>query len=144
MKRILVPVDFSDLSTDVIEKAGEIASAFNSEVYILHICYPVVFMSENAPMQPPATNPCLDEMISENRDLKAMVHYLKNKGVNARSAIIHGPIVSTILHEAKMFDAELIVVGSQSHGLVYRTLIGSVSSGIMRQSSCPVLVIPQS
>ncbi|WP_367328787.1 universal stress protein, partial [Lentimicrobium sp.] len=40
MKKILVPVDFSDLSTDVIDKAGEIAKAFGSEVYILHVSLP--------------------------------------------------------------------------------------------------------
>jgi len=143
MKKILVPVDFSDLATDVIEKAGEIAKAFGSEVYILHICVPDTYVSEDAPLQPMISNPCLDEMVREEHDLRAMAHYLLEQGINARSALIHGPIVSTILHEAKSFGSDLIVIGTQSHGILYRTFIGSVSNGVLHQSSCPVMIIPQ-
>ncbi len=143
MKKILVPVDFSDLSTDVIEKAGMLAKAFHSEVYILHIAMPGSFLYEENLTGNINTTPGLEEMIREDHDLKAMVHYLLEQGINARSALIHGPVINTILDEAEKFGADLIVVGSQSHGFLYRTFIGSVSDGVMRNSPCPVLIVPQ-
>jgi nucleotide-binding universal stress UspA family protein len=143
MKKILVPVDFSDLSTDVIDKAGKIAKAFQSEVYILHIAMPGSFLYDDNPTGVMIANPNLDEMIREDHDLKAMVHYLLEQGINAKSALIHGPVINTILDEAEKFGADLIVVGSQSHGFLYRTFIGSVSDGVMRNSPCPVLIVPQ-
>jgi nucleotide-binding universal stress UspA family protein len=57
--------------------------------------------------------------------------------------LIHGPVINTILDEAEKFGTDLIVVGSQSHGFLYRTFIGSVSDGVMRRSPCPVLIVPQ-
>jgi len=142
MKKILVPVDFSDLSTEVIDKAGEIAKAFDSEIYILHISVPDSFMTEDISSLPLINNPGIDEMIREDHDLKAMVHYLHEKGINAKSALIHGPVVSSILNEAENFGADLIVVGTQSHGFLYRTFIGSVSNGVLRNSPCPVMIVP--
>lgn len=143
MKKILVPVDFSDLSTDVIEKAGKIAKAFQSEVYILHIAMPGSFLYDDNPTGIMIVNPNQEEMIREDHDLKAMVHYLLEQGINAKSALIHGPVINSILDEAEKFGADLIVVGSQSHGFLYRTFIGSVSDGVMRRSPCPVLIVPQ-
>ncbi len=143
MKKILVPVDFSDLATEVIEKAGEIAKAFESEVYILHVSVPGPVFADD-PSQPAlVASPGLEELIREDHDLKAMVHYLHEKGVNACSALVHGPVINTILDEAGKFEADLIVIGTQSHGFLYRTFIGSVSDGVMRNSPCPVLIVPQ-
>lgn len=144
MKKILVPVDFSDLSTEVIEKAGEIAKAFDSEIYILHITLPGPVFPQDPSEIPVAPNTGIEEMIMEDHDLKAMVHYLHERGIKARSDLIHGPVVKTILDEARNFEADLIVVGSQSHGFLYRTFIGSVSDGVLRNSPCPVMIVPQS
>jgi len=142
MRKILVPVDFSDLSTDVLEKAGELAKVFNSEVYILHISAPQAFLTEDASSLPNIHNPDIEEMIQEDHDLKAMVHYLLERGINARSGLIHGPVVSTILREAEKFGADLIIVGTQNHGFLYRAFIGSVSEGVLRNSPCPVMIVP--
>ncbi|GAP42000.1 MAG: universal stress protein [Lentimicrobium sp.] len=143
MKKILVPVDFSDLSTDVIDKAGEIAKAFGSEVYILHVSLPGPVFTDDPSQIMAVNNPGLEELVREDHDLKAMVHYLHERGVDARSALVHGPVVNTILDEAEKFEADLIVIGTQSHGFLYRTFIGSVSDGVMRNSPCPVMIVPQ-
>ncbi|MBL7906055.1 MAG: universal stress protein [Bacteroidales bacterium] len=143
MKKILVPVDFSDLSTDVIEKAAEIAKAFKSEVYILHIATQGAVPFGDAADTPLTSGINPDEMIQEDHDLKAMVNYLHERGIDARSSLIQGPVVNSILDEAENFKADLIVVGSQSHGFLYRTFIGSVSKGVLRNSPCPVLIVPQ-
>jgi nucleotide-binding universal stress UspA family protein len=53
-----------------------------------------------------------------------------------------GDPVKTILKEAKRLDAELIVVGSHGHGMMFDALVGSISAGILRKSLIPVLVVP--
>ena len=35
----------------------------------------------------------------------------------------------------------MIVVGSHGHGALYHLLLGSVSEGIIRKTTCPVLVV---
>jgi nucleotide-binding universal stress UspA family protein len=41
-------------------------------------------------------------------------------------------------------DLDLLVVGSRSHGPVRRLLLGSTSARLVREASCPVLIVPRS
>ena len=50
--------------------------------------------------------------------------------------------VEVILDEANKLNIDLIVVGSHGHGAVYHLMVGSVSQGVLHQSTCPVLVVP--
>ena len=49
--------------------------------------------------------------------------------------------VAGVLHEAKRFDADVIVLGWRGHGAVRRLLMGSVSRGVVRGATCAVLVV---
>jgi nucleotide-binding universal stress UspA family protein len=52
--------------------------------------------------------------------------------------------VQGILDAAKRFKADVIVVGWRGHGAVRRLLMGSVSRGVVRGSTCAVLVARRS
>jgi nucleotide-binding universal stress UspA family protein len=52
--------------------------------------------------------------------------------------------VEGILGAAKRFRADVIVVGWRGHGAVRRLLMGSVSRGVVRGSTCAVLVVRRS
>lgn len=52
--------------------------------------------------------------------------------------------VEGILGAAKRFHADVIVVGWRGHGAVRRLLMGSVSRGVVRGSTCAVLVVRRS
>ncbi|RMF20673.1 MAG: universal stress protein, partial [Cyanobacteria bacterium J083] len=56
--------------------------------------------------------------------------------------LIQGATVTTILQEAAKLQAEMIIIGSHGHSSLYKALLGSVSEGIIRQATCPVLIIP--
>lgn len=49
--------------------------------------------------------------------------------------------VRGILAEARRFKARVIVLGGRGHGAVRRLLVGSVSRGVARGASCPVLIV---
>jgi nucleotide-binding universal stress UspA family protein len=34
------------------------------------------------------------------------------------------------------------MLGSHGHGALFHLLIGSVSEGVIRQASCPVIIVP--
>jgi hypothetical protein len=40
-------------------------------------------------------------------------------------------------------DLDLLIVGSRGHGPVRRFLLGSTSSRLVREASCPVLIVPR-
>ena len=60
---------------------------------------------------------------------------------DAQVAVPDGDTVDAILEEAKKVRAQVIVVGWRGHGRFRRLLVGSVSRGVLRRASVPVLVV---
>lgn len=55
-------------------------------------------------------------------------------------AVMRGRPASVIVDEARVFGADLAVVGSRGHGTVATLALGSVSSEVVDHAPCPVLV----
>jgi nucleotide-binding universal stress UspA family protein len=53
-----------------------------------------------------------------------------------------GPVVDEICHVAKQRGAQMIVVGAHGWGPVRRMLHGSISTAVLHEAHCPVLVVP--
>jgi nucleotide-binding universal stress UspA family protein len=55
--------------------------------------------------------------------------------------VAEGFPLEEICRKASDYDAQLIVVGSHGWGAARRLLSGSVSTGLVHQAPCPVLVV---
>ena len=142
MDKILVAVDLSDVATVALNHTVSFARAFKCQVRILHVEVPVPTYIGNEIVQPvlPANNE--EELELIRKDLAAMVDHLRQQGIEADSELVEGPIVETIVEKAANYNADLIVLGAHNHGFLYRAFIGSVCSGVVKHSPCPVMIIP--
>jgi nucleotide-binding universal stress UspA family protein len=141
MKNLIVPVDFSDLSINVIDMAGKLAKAFGSKVWIIHVDsrQPYYVGLEVGPEL--LQDLRIEEQSRMERDLHAMEDYLKKKGVEVEAILLQGKIVTVILEQCQKLEADLVVIGSKTFGLFSRTFLGSVSEGVLRKAPCPVMVV---
>ena len=142
MKTILVPVDFSDVTTKVVEAARKFAAAFEGRLVMLNVAEPepdFVGFEAGPPTVRVAT--ARDFKVERQRldDIKAR---LVAGGCDVTALHIQGPIVEKILHEAGEQQADLIVMGSHGHGAFYDLLVGSVTQGVIKSAACPVVVVP--
>jgi nucleotide-binding universal stress UspA family protein len=64
-------------------------------------------------------------------------------GVSVETKVFRGDVVRTLLTYATMCDAGLIACGRLGHSLAAQIFVGSVSSALVRQATCPVLVAPE-
>jgi nucleotide-binding universal stress UspA family protein len=142
MDKILVAVDLSDLATVAVEHAATFAQAFKSHVHILHVEVPVPAYIGNEIVQPVIPPDNEEELNRIRKDLSAIVDHLHQHGVEADYELVKGPVVETILDKAAGYNADLIVLGAHNHGFLYRAFIGSVCSGVVKHSPCPVMIIP--
>jgi len=139
---ILVAVDLSPASQNVVEAAGRVAKLTGATVYILHVAEPEPdFVGYDAGPEVVRTQ-VANELRQEHRDVQALAQKLRDDGLDATALLVRGPTVETTLKEADSLKAELIVVGTHGHGAVYDVLIGSYSAGVIRKSRLPVLVVP--
>jgi len=62
-------------------------------------------------------------------------------GVRVEGAVLDGDIVSMLLEDARSDD--LLFTGSRGKGPFRRVLVGSVSTHLLRDAACPVVVVPR-
>ena len=142
MLSILVPIDFSEVSKEVLQQAAAHAKAFSAELTLVHVAAPDPdFVGYEVGPKHVRENRA-DELRGEHRELQAAADALREQGIEAKALLIQGPTVEMVLKEAKKLGADAIILGSHGHGAVRRLLLGSVSEGVLRGAECPVLVIP--
>jgi nucleotide-binding universal stress UspA family protein len=140
--KILVAVDLSDATTDVIQAAEYLARATAGQVRVLHVAEAEPdFVGYDAGPQV-VRDQVAREFRDAHRGVQTHADALRDAGVDANALLIKGPIVETVLSEAKRFEADLLVVGSHGFGALYDLLVGSSSRGILRDTDIPVLVVP--
>jgi nucleotide-binding universal stress UspA family protein len=142
MMKLLAAVDLSKASGYVTEAVHRVALATDAEVYVLHTIIPLPGVA-GPEFNPFTEQQELSEKYLDERDqLNELVTQLVEADVNASALMAQGDPVKTILKQAERLDAELIVVGSHGHGMMFDALVGSTSAGILRKSTIPVLVVP--
>ena len=80
----------------------------------------------------------------EHRQLQALDRQLASQGVLVTSLLIQGYPVEKILAEAARIPADVIVMGSHGRSLLRHLVVGSVTDGVLRKATCPVLIVPVS
>ncbi|NOX42228.1 MAG: universal stress protein [Gammaproteobacteria bacterium] len=142
MKKILVTIDFSDTAKEALNQAITLAHDTNTEIYLLYV----------APANPDyiglkTINQREREELSEilhkeHAQLHEMAHALTKRGVKSKALIMQGDIVDSILHEADKINVDLIVMGSHGYSGLTRALLGSISEGVLKKTTCPILIVP--
>ncbi len=66
----------------------------------------------------------------------------EKQGITVRGVVRQGDPVQAILSEVKQRRATGIVVGTRGQNLLQETVLGSTSMTLIRQASCPVMIVP--
>jgi nucleotide-binding universal stress UspA family protein len=80
-------------------------------------------------------------LVEARRRLLAAREALEAARIAATGYAAIGDAADEILRTAKEFEAELIVIGARSLGTIGRLVLGSVSTKVMHESDCDVLVV---
>lgn len=142
MKTILVPVDFSPVTVAVIAQAAELADAFASTLWLVHVAAPDPDFVGHQAGPSNVRQQVAHELRNIHRRLQEHAQVLRERGLNATALQVQGAIADTILQEAERLGVDLIVLGSHGHGTLRRALLGSVSERVLHQTTCPVLIVP--
>lgn len=138
-ERILVAFDGTPESRRAAHVALEIAARFGSHVTV-------------AIVRPPSEAPVgdrLEDLVpidSEGRSLSMLLDELKAEGrkkqvVALESVHLRGDVVPSLLDYLHRNPQDLTITGSRGLSRGRRILQGSVSSGLVNDAPCPVLVV---
>jgi len=145
-ERILVAVDGSDNATRAAKVAVTLAEKFDAQLIVCHAIQTPFHSFAQSGIGVPA-NLLKDYLAAAREDAKNTVDRVmrlgENNHVKTVSAIQENvlSIVEAIVNLAENKHVDLIVVGSRGQSGFKKLLMGSVSSGVLSQALCPVLVV---
>ena len=140
MKTILVLIDFSDVTRQVLDQALAMAKAFGGGMVLLHVVPDEAVLAVD--FAPLPTSPDPEVFNARQRQLLALCESLSVQGVNVNAHQVQGELMTTLLRQIQEIHPDIIVMGSHGHGALYNLLVGSVTAAVLKHASQPVLVVP--
>ncbi len=139
IRRVLVPIDFSQPSRDALEFALPLLKGFGAELHLAHVVPP------DSPLSGLADLPLVVPEIEIGRRVKTHLKDATRKfSVHLRRGNIHalkGRPFEEICRLAREIKIDLIITATRGlTGLKHLTL-GSTAERVVRYSPCPVLVV---
>jgi len=142
MQNILVPIDFSEISSRVVSLANRLARQFGAKLWLIHVADPEPDFVGYDPGPATVRRQVAGRIHKEHSRLQSIAEQVRLDGIDVTPLLVQGPTIDKILEEAGRIRADLIVVGSHGHGALYRALVGGVCEGLLRRATHPVVVVP--
>jgi nucleotide-binding universal stress UspA family protein len=135
LKRILVPLDFSDPARSALAYAAGLGQTFGAELVLLYVAEPPPFapdLSDSHGYEEKVTAHAREQLAAVTQE------YL-DQGVKTRAVVRFGRPAQEIVAAARDEQADLIIMATHGRsGLKH--LVGSVTEKVIRLATCPVLV----
>ncbi len=126
LKKIICAVDFSAASDSVVRYAAAMHGK-SVELVILYVA--------------PAENNDYGLLSKHLHEFSRYSDMLSQQAVNAIFTVQYGDPATGILVYAEEHNADMIVLGSHGTTAIARLLVGSTAETVMRQASCPVVIL---
>ena len=151
ISKILVPIDGSELSRRAADYAIFLSSKLGTELCIIHVLNNIPYEHNVGTygLYDIETPDEIRQILQEERDItkewfdeikasanKKNIQVIKTELVATRSSI-----ESAIASYAERNRVDLIVIGPAGHSGFKKLVLGSVASGVIKHSPCPVMMI---
>lgn len=149
VKKILFPTDFSPTAQNAFKHCLILADYYQAKIEVLHVVFPeyaamdvpVVSMTttrEKVDAAVPVMHSFLELGLSQTQAL-----YTFQAIPRVEEKVEIGIAVGTIVKMANEHGADLIMMGTKGSHNTLEKAFGSVSTGVIEQAKCPVMLIPE-
>ncbi len=138
--RVLVTLDGSDLATEVLEPAVEMARVLAAEIQLLLVVVPPTdgLYADAIPFT--GIEPEV-ELGQSEAYLEMLAGSLRDRGMRVTVHATIGRPISTIVDMAKAQGSHVVAMATHGRGGLARLVLGSVATGVLQRSSAPLLVL---
>lgn len=149
MKKVLIAIDYHPVSEKVTNAGYELAQNLNAEVCLIHVMDDVGFYGAQYPtfmgydgytgMVPDLDVAMEMRNIAEEFMDKAKQHL---KDDNVKTHLAEGDTVKSIIQFGEDWGANVLVMGTHSHSVLEKLLLGTVAERILEKTKIPVYLVP--
>lgn len=142
MKKILVPVDFSDTSLSAFFFAEKLAAKYNTRIDVVHIYDGSLNTNKGLTFELMQTKE--DSLLNR---LRQFVNIAPNEGGKAVAVNVECKTFLAYNTSSKISklskDYDFVVMGMTGKHLMEKKLIGSIASYVAQHAECPVFLVPR-
>jgi nucleotide-binding universal stress UspA family protein len=132
MSTILVPIDFSEETPEVIECAAMVARRNRSQLVLMHVAVEPKTL-------PSAAHPEETDAVDK---LERLERYLRDEGYEVSSAVRSGEPARKIVEYGGEIAADCIIMGRHDHETGTRHIKSAVTSYVEKKARCTVVAVP--
>jgi nucleotide-binding universal stress UspA family protein len=140
-KKILFPVDLSDITPKIVPYVISTADKYNSEV---HILFALHRLDQFSRLTSYLTMPDLEKELVENAEKKMgefVQQYFRGRP-GLKTKIVKGDHpAEEILRYVKSENIDLVIMGTHGRKGISRVLVGSIAERVFKLSPVPVLSV---
>ncbi|MEC4814676.1 MAG: universal stress protein [Scytonema sp. PMC 1069.18] len=137
LKTILVALDNSEISDRVIQTLQQLMLPKDSKVILCH-----VFPTPDSEIELPADRPHSESSAFSYPHIeKHLQSYQDQLPVESDVELVSGDPAEEIVRLANIYKADLIIIGSRGLTGMRKIVQGSVSSQVVEEANCSVLVV---
>ena len=141
MKKLLVPIDYSDCSVNALDYAANLAKNFNASVHVLH-----VFRLPSAGGTPIIWDMEVTLQKERENEMNATLRAFKEKYADVKftSSVTLGLASHVIIESLEEGDYDLLVMGTTGATGLKEMFIGSTTASLIDKVNTPLFVVPES
>ncbi len=145
--KILVPIDFSKASNEVLEFAFHLAKRVDATLEVLYVTSydtpPLDFPSSVAIVTDKNIQLARGRMNKALESVRKKLSGVLDRLPDVQTDIEVGIPATKIVDIAERDDVDYIVMGTQGQNSVWDRFLGSTAIGVLKYAPCPVFVIPE-
>lgn len=139
-KKILFPVDLSEVSPKIAFYVKEMAAEFDSEVHLLFVARILQHFTSIYVPHPSVSN--FEGEIAKGAE-KKLEEFVEQhfQGFSPKTKVVLGDAAEEILNYAEVEGINLIIMGTHGRKGIERIIFGSVAERVVKNSPIPVLTV---
>ena len=137
-QKILVAVDSSEYAAHAAQVASELATAVSGQLGLIHVIDATLIGNE-------VGVPAAELRAMQRRDGQGLLDAAAATmaaSLPPWKFLREGTPWKEIIHSAREWPADVIVIGTHGRTGLRRLLLGSTAEGVVRHAPCPVVVVP--
>lgn len=136
--KIIVPVDFSEHSSNALKYAAALASDCGCDIELVHIYHPTpVQVNGQVWVNPEGEKPFEEQLEKWWKEAKT-----EYDDISFSYELIFGFPAGELVKASKTPNTKFIVMGTAGNNEGIQNIFGSVSQEVAQKAHCPVFVIP--
>lgn len=136
--QIVVPVDFSKITTQLVEYSCSIAEKLEATVHFVHVAE--INQGHDMLLGSSMFGDIKDKIIAA--DEGKMANLIEDNGNRCKGCtgkVLTGDIVEAIIDYAENEKADLIIISTHGSKGLEKILLGSVTERVVKRAPCPTL-----